>query len=250
MALTLHRHPLSHDAEKVRAALDFKGLDYTVVDHAPSASDQLAIYRLSGQRGLPLLEHDGQVIHESTAIALHLDRAFPAAEGRRALLPDDIPRRRAALDLTGRIDAAFGPHAPLVVYERSLRDRGLFDELAQGALPVRGVTLRASRVIGLASRAAMLLPASRRPFDEARAAVRAMLDELSERLAGSPFLLGDEALLPDVAAAGLTMLLKFPESRYLARPGLAGMGVPELVDEPRYRRFFAWRDAFYREFLR
>ena len=43
---------------------------------------------------------------------------------------------------------------------------------------------------------------------------------------------------------------RWPESRYLARPGLAGMGVPELVDDPRYRRFFAWRDAFYREFLR
>jgi glutathione S-transferase len=250
MALTLHRHPLSHDAEKVRAALDFKGLEYRVVDHAPSASDQLAIYRLSGQRGLPVLEHDGQAIHDATAIALHLERAFPAAPGRRALLPDDIPRRRAALDLEGRISASLGVHAPLVVYERSLRDRALFDELAQGALPVRGVTLQATRVIGLASRAAMLLPASRRPFDEAREAVRAMLDELTDRLTRSAFLLGDEALLPDVAAVGLSMLLKFPESRYLARPGLAGRGVPEFVDDPRYRRFFAWRDAFYREFLR
>ncbi len=249
MALALHRLPLSHHAEKARAALDFKGLDYTVVDHAPGA-DPLAIYRLAGRDGLPALEADGHTVRGATAIALHVERAYPARAGRRALLPDDIPRRRAALDLDGRIDAVLGAHAPWVLYERALHDRALFDALAAAALPVRGVALAASRAVGRASRVALLLPASRRPFEAAREAVGALLEELVGRLERTPFLLGDEALLPDVSAAGLSLLLKFPESRHLASAGLAGRGVPALVEGARTRRFFAWRDAFYREFLR
>lgn len=249
MALALHRHPLSHFAEKARAALDFKGLDYDVVDHAPRA-EPLALYRLAARDALPALDHDGESVRGATAIALHLERAFPAGAGRRALLPDDIRRRREALDLDAHIDEVLGAHAPWLLYEAALRDRPLFDELAQAALPLRGAALAAARAVGLASRAAMLVPTSRRPFDEARAAVRAILGELVERLERAPYLLGDAPTLPDVGAAGLSLLLKFPASRHLARAGLAGRGVPELTGDPRLGRFFAWRDAFYRDFLR
>ncbi|XYI04020.1 glutathione S-transferase N-terminal domain-containing protein [Sorangium sp. So ce1128] len=47
--MVLHRFPLSHYSEKARAALDFKGLEYRIVEHRPGV-EQLAIYRLSGQR--------------------------------------------------------------------------------------------------------------------------------------------------------------------------------------------------------
>ena len=80
MPITLHRFKISHFSEKARAALDFKGLDYTLVDHV-AGPGQLAIYRLSGQRKLPLLEHEGAVVHDSTAIALYLEHAFPAGRG-------------------------------------------------------------------------------------------------------------------------------------------------------------------------
>lgn len=249
MGLVLHRFPLSHFSEKARAALDFKGLDYRVVDHAPGP-DQLALYRISGQRKVPVLEHDEQVIHDSTAIALHLERAWPAGDGRRALLPADITKRRAVLDLEARLDAVLGAYVPTVVVERSLHDRALFEALARHGLNLRGLTFQATRVAGLAARVAMRLPTSRRPFEEARAAVVHLLTELSDRLSRTAFLLGDEPGLADVAAAGLTLLLKFPQSRHLASPALAGLGDPTLYDAPALRRFFTWREAFYREFLR
>ena len=68
MTIVLHRFPLSHFSEKARVMLDFKGLDYRVVDHSPGP-DQLAIMKLSGQRKVPVIEHEGSVVHDSTAIS-------------------------------------------------------------------------------------------------------------------------------------------------------------------------------------
>lgn len=249
MTLALHRHPLSHFAEKARAALDFKGLAYTVVDHAPGPTPE-ALYRLAARGALPALDLGGEMIRGATAIALHADRAHPSPPGRPALLPDDIRRRREALDLDARIDAVLGAHAPLVLYAHALDDAELFDALARAALPVRGPGVVAARAIGLASRVALRLPVSRRPVDEAREAVRELLDALVARLDRAPFLLGDAPSLPDVSAAGLALHLKFPRSAFLARPELAGRGVTALTEHPRHARFFAWRDAFYRDFLR
>lgn len=249
MALVLHRFPLSHFSEKARAAMDFKGLDYELVDHA-AGPDQLALYRLSGQRKAPVLVHDREVITDATAIALHLDRAFPGGDGRRALLPGDIAKRRAALDLTARIDEVFGVHTQTLALDAATHDGALFKDLARVILGVEGAALTAARGISLASRIALALPAGRRTLDEARRAVDALLIELGERLEQSAFLLGDAPTLADVTAASLAFYLKFPESRHLARPSLAGRGVERVYADPRHRRFFAWREAFYRELLR
>ncbi len=249
MALVLHRFPLSHFSEKVRAAMDFKGLEYELVDHA-AGPDQLALYRLSGQRKAPVLVHDGEAITDSTAIALHLDRAFPVGAGRRALLPGEISKRRAALELTGRIDDVFGEHTPMLALDAAAHDSELFVELARVTLNVDGVALKAARGISLASRVALALPSGRRALEASRSAVDALLVELGERLERTPFLLGDEPTLADVSAAAMAFYLRFPVSRHLARPSLAGRGVERVFGDPRHRRFFAWREAFYRELLR
>ncbi len=249
MTLVLHRFPLGHFSEKARAALDFKGLEYQLVDHQPGP-DQLALYRLSGQRNAPVLEHDGQVIHDATAIALHLERAFSARSGRRALLSDDIAKRREALDLAGRIDDVLGRHSPTLALDAAVRDRELFDAIARVALGLDGIALRAAHIVALASRAALAMPPGRRRVEEAWSAVEAPLIELDERLERSAFLLGESASLADVTAVGMALYLKFPQSRDLAVPSLAGRGVERLFGAPRHRRFFTWRDAFYREFLR
>ena len=51
----------------------------------------------------------------------------------------------------------------------------------------------------------------------------------------------------DVAAAGLAFHLEFPQSRDLAVPELAGVGVSGWADAPKYQRFFDWRRGFYAE---
>jgi glutathione S-transferase len=251
MAIVLHRFPLSHFSEKARAALDFKGVEYQLVEHAPG-TEAMAIYRLSGQRKLPVLEHDGQVIVDSTAIALHIDRAFSSGHTRRALLPDTPAARRAVLELEARLDDVLGTHAPVVAFACSVHDRALFEALSSTVLRTSMAALASpllSRSVSIASRVAMRLPWPRRHVDASRAALETLLTELCERLERSAFLTGNAPTLADVAAVGLTLHLKYPQSRHLASPSLAGRGAHVVFDDPRFRRFFAWRDAFYREFL-
>jgi hypothetical protein len=59
-----------------------------------------------------------------------------------------------------------------------------------------------------------------------------------------------EGELADLAAVGLSFNLRYPRSAHLAEPGLAGRGVPELVNDPTLSRFFQWRDEVYARFLK
>ena len=64
-----------------------------------------------------------------------------------------------------------------------------------------------------------------------------------------PYLVGDSPTLADLAVAGLSVILKFPEGNYLDIPEqLKGKGIPGLADNIIYEPFFAWRDRLYAEY--
>lgn len=242
-SIRLHRFPLSHFSEKGRALLDFKELDFEIVEHQLGLP-QLGIVRLSGQRKVPVIEHDGRVVADSTRIALYLEEQFPE---RRRLLPDDENRRREVLELEDRIDRVFGRAAPVAWFDAISRDR---DAVAQVLdVEVYGVGAHSARVWALAAQAAWKLPVPTRMAERAHRSTRKLLGELCTRLDGSKYLCGDEPTLADIAAVGLTFHLEFPHSRDLRVPALAGVGVPAFVDDPDLARFFEWRRAFYRDLL-
>lgn len=60
---------------RIRYAFAHKGLDPEVI--ATRFADVTRIRRLSGQDLVPIIEHDGQVVHDSWAIACHLEDRFP-----------------------------------------------------------------------------------------------------------------------------------------------------------------------------
>lgn len=240
MSITLYRFPISHFSEKARLFLDYKELDYEVVD-LKLGLPQLRIVRMTGQRQLPVIDHDGRVVHDSTEIGLYLDRAFPE---HRPLLPKDDALRREVLALEDRIDNAFGLAAPMVW----LRKEAYTPEV----VPMLEIEVAGMGKLGARGLAAMIRASEKGPlrkvFDRAEERVRAILSELSSRLEGSRYLVGDEPTLADFAAAGLALHLKYPSSRRLPFPELAGRGVPGLVDDPKLARFFDWRDRLYADY--
>ena len=88
--LRIYRIPFSTNVERVSLALSHKGLDVEWVDVDPA--DRGPVERLSGQRLVPVLDHDGQVIADSTVILRYLETLepepplFPRDEARRAEL--------------------------------------------------------------------------------------------------------------------------------------------------------------------
>ncbi|WP_437320422.1 glutathione S-transferase family protein [Sorangium sp. So ce385] len=244
MTIVLHRFPLSHFSEKARAALDFKGLDYRIEEHKPGP-EQIAIYRLSGQRKLPVIEHDGAVVADSTEIALYLERTFPE---RRRLLPDDPEQRREVLALEAHLDDTLGKYAPFCLLRRGLREEHYLDALGAAMGPFAHAGLGAlAAVLPLAE---ARVGAVERWLDAAERAVRTTLAELCARLEGSAYLVGDAPSLADVAAVALVYPLKFPPSKHLFKPELAGTSVRRITEDPALARFFDFRDRFYRDHLR
>jgi glutathione S-transferase len=229
MATILHRFPLSHFSEKGRALLDFKSLDYQIREYTLGLP-QRRIVKLSGQRKVPVLEHDGRIVSDSTRIAEYLDEAFPT---RRRLIPEDGPRRGEVLALEDRIDHVLGIGGPLAWAGYALDHREHLDALA---LEIHGASVPLVRAIGAGARGL-------------RTKTKKLVRELAERLDRSKFLVGDEPTLADVAAAGLAFHLEFPRSKHLVVPELVGRGVPDYVDDPELSPFFAWRRRFYADFL-
>lgn len=241
MSVVLHRFPLSHYSEKVRLMLDFKRVDYRVVDHHHGPG-QLAIMRLSGQRKVPVIEHQGSVIADSTAIALYLEHTFPDGP---AMLPSDFAQRRAVLDMEDRLDAVLGRWVAGVATDEALRESDDWAAVARTAIGDGAAPQAVASAVRWLARPASFIPGVRRQIDEARSAVRAQLVELTERIAADGYLCGPTVTLADLTAAGLTMLLKLPRSRYNALPDRVGAGVREFINDPALGRFFDWRDRLY-----
>jgi glutathione S-transferase len=82
------RIPFSTNVERVALALAHKGLEVEWVDVDPF--DRSAVVEVSGQPLVPVLEEDGRVVADSTAILEYLDERYPdpplypQGEARRA----------------------------------------------------------------------------------------------------------------------------------------------------------------------
>ncbi|MBM5804339.1 MAG: glutathione S-transferase family protein, partial [Cyanobacteria bacterium K_DeepCast_35m_m2_155] len=99
--MQLHQFRQSPFCHKVRLVLAAKGLSYDVVEVTPAVG-QVALFRLSGQRQVPVLVDGETVVADSTAIALHLEQRHP----QPALLPADPQLRAQVLLLEDWADTA------------------------------------------------------------------------------------------------------------------------------------------------
>ena len=98
---------LSHYGEKVRWALDHKRIDHRRRAVPPGAHMAVA-YALTRGRGytIPLLQIDGEVLGDSTAIIAALEARRPDPP----LYPPDPAERRRALELEEFFDEELGPY--------------------------------------------------------------------------------------------------------------------------------------------
>ena len=226
--LELHQFRHSAFCLKVRMVLQAKGLSYRTVEVTPGIG-QVAVFRLSGQRQVPVLVDGDTVLADSSAISRHLEQlgADPT------LLPTD-PKQAAQVHLIedwADTTLAAAGRASLVqaaALDPELRVALLPDDLpdplrsVMGAIPggwVNGV----SELVNQGERAALL----------------ASLEQLAASVEDSPFLVGDAMTLADLAVAAQLSLLRFPQS---AGSSLAGRGVPGLSDHPKLQALFQWRD--------
>lgn len=244
--MELYQFELSHYCEKVRLILDYKGLDYRKVEVTPGIG-QLDLYRLSGQRQVPVLKDGTEIIADSSAIAHYLEAKYPD----RPILPTDPKLRALCLMLEDWADESIGLGARKVML-------GAFSQnpaFRSAALPANAPGFLKTLVEAVPREALDLLGTGVGVGGDALKAARRGMEQnlasLCTLLSDSPYLLSEQPTLADFAVAGLTMYVKFPAGGYLDIPNtLKGKGVPGLADDPRYAVFWDWRDRLYADYRR
>ncbi|MCK7542708.1 glutathione S-transferase family protein [Marinobacter bryozoorum] len=118
MPLKLYQFAISHYSEKVRWALDYKGIAYEPEFLLPGMHGK-TVCGLTGQgkTSVPVLVDSGMAIQGSNKILDHLDSAFPD----KPLLPQDTNGQAAARAWEERLDDEAGPAVRTFAYHHLLQ---------------------------------------------------------------------------------------------------------------------------------
>lgn len=202
MTLRLHYHPLSSFSQRVRIAAHEKGIALELVELDFMAKEHRAPPFLAKNPWgrVPVLEHDGFRLLESTAILEYLEALHPSPP----LLPADLQGRATVAMHMKLCDIEVGAHSGALVF------------------PTR------------------FLPRERwkpEPMAHARAAIERHFANLDGMLGDRTWLLGDQFTLADVCYAPLVRFLDELEvkatprirawsERILARPSVRENWLP------------------------
>jgi glutathione S-transferase len=224
-ARVLYQFPISHYCEKTRWNLDAKGLSYRVENLVPGLH-MLTTRRLGRVGTVPVLADGRTLVGDSTAIAAHLERAYPD----RPLLPADDAARARALEL----EAYFGKRAGRAVRQWlyghiGARPGAMAEVVFQGYPPTtQRIAALAAPLLERAMRKSYRLDAP--GVARARQTIGEALDRLERETGGDPlrYLAGDALSIADIAAAALLgPLVAAPESPWAATA--TGDRTPEAV---------------------
>lgn len=244
--IELYQFELSEYAEKVRLILDYKGLQYRKIEVTPGVG-QIEVFKISGQRQVPVLVDAGTVVADSTAIAMYLDRQYP----EKPIMPTDARERGLCLMMEEWADSSLGILSRKALYGGLSQNQDLRTSVLPSATPdaIKGIV--GSIPKELLDLLGFGVGAGPDEVKSARDILKQNLEALSLLLVDNSYLVGNSPTLADFAVAGLSMYIKFPDGPYLDIPErLKGKGVPGLADDPMYETFFAWRDRLYAEYRR
>jgi glutathione S-transferase len=216
-APVLWQYNFSNFNEKVRWALDFKGVSHVRRSLLPGGPRAMAFSR-SGT--LPVLDVEGERIVDSTRIIAALEQRFPLP----ALYPDDPDDRSAALRLEEFFDEEAG---------HELRRAGFYEWRSSPGFVSALLTTgrgRATRTFMRAVLPGAMIYARRRyriyPADaeQARAKLTTALDRIVAEVKPSGYLVGDSFSVADLTAAALLFPLVMPPELQYSYPQLPDWG--------------------------
>jgi len=241
---------ISHYSEKVRWALEHKGIGHRRRSPLPGMHIPIALWMTGGaQKTLPILQLDGRTIGDSTAAIAALEQRQPEP----ALYPADPDERRRALELEDFFDEQLGPYTRVLPFHELLGEPDLFAELAAQSVP--GPLGKAKGMVGFYARTYTRLRWGAGSSDaaaEARTKIVAALDRLEAELDanGGGYLVGERFTVADLTAAAMFGPLVGPEEG----PVATGQQMPPAYEEFREsqseRLGFRWVEDTFRRHRR
>lgn len=195
--IVLHQFRFGSHDEKVRWALDWKGVAYQRVSYLPGPHAFL-LRRISGQPEPPVLEIDGRVLVGSAAVLEALERRSP----RRSLLPREVHDRDLALEIERHFDVVVAPAVRTLFWEAIVHSPEYAARLFSDGKPrflrllyrplVSTVLQRFATANGVDEPGA---------YASAHAIIDEALDFVASRSARSGYLVGDTFSVADLTCA-------------------------------------------------
>jgi len=225
---TLWQLDYSHYAEKVRWALEHKGIDHVRRSPLPGTHIPIAlVLTRGGQPTVPILQLDARAVGDSPEIIAALESRYPDPP----LYPIDAEERARAVELEDWFDENLGPHTRLLPFYELIQEPELFAEVAAESVP--GPLGKAKPVVGAYARAYTSIrwgANSGEDAQRAREGIVAAFDKLEAELekGEGEFLVGSHLSVADVTAASLLYPVVVPPEGPLN---------PELPRPPAFERF-------------
>ena len=211
--LELYQFPISHYCEKVRWALQYKGLPYRTINLLPGLH-LLRTQGLAPASSVPILRHGKTTIQGSAAIISYLDGQFP----ENSLTPQDSSQQKSARHWEQFADETLGPHVRLICYEVLLKHPRVVIPFFAYQGPWYGRLYLRAIFPKLASTMRKVMRINAENAVQSRITLEKALDTLETQLSRSPFLTGYTFTRADLATAALLAPLIQPEQYGLPWP--------------------------------
>lgn len=220
--IELYQFDFSPYCIKIRALLNAKDLEYRTVEILPFVT-QYRVKRVSGQSQVPVLCDAGEVVSDSTAIALYLEATYPDPP----MIPSSGPERVQVLLWEDWADEVLSLLIRPLALEAVAHDRSAgADQIPPyGNLALDLLVPRLSPVISrMLLRRYGLAGVARRAAPKLDRALSLVADAVGDR----QHLVGDALTLADIAVATAAKPLDT---------------LRDIRRDPRWEAFFRWRDG-------
>lgn len=206
MTIKLYQFCISHYSEKVRWALDYKGINYEPVNLLPGQHRKTILGLTGSESSVPVLDHDGKVVQGSSQILDYLDQAFP----ENPLTPKDPQLKEQALAWEKRLDEEAGPAIRTWIYHYFLQRPKVVVPMLTAGTPFYNrilLSLAFSRVDEVMRD---WMKINQKTADAAQKTLESLLKELAEVYGQQPFLVGGQFTRADLTAGSLLAPLFMP----------------------------------------
>lgn len=211
-------------AERVRWALNYKGVPYEKEDYQPGV-DEEKVKKLTGQAQVPVLIVDGTPIPDSTAILNWLEQYKP----QPSLMPSSDKDRAQVMMWEELMDGVLGPQARMLIIGHFLRSGE--PQLQQGGRYF-----------------AQKYQHTAYAEEHAKVTVERIFTILKSVLQGRQYLVGEAFTRADITVASTLLLVNPPpDDLFLFPASMRPMYTVPLTSDSQFAPIFAWRDAMYRK---
>jgi glutathione S-transferase len=206
--IKLYQFPLSHYCEKVRWVLDYKDLQYKMVNLAPGPHFKIMKKLGVEKTSVPVIEHNGRIIQNSSDIISYLDDKYPD----KCLTPQNEEIRKQALYWETYADEEIGVTLRLCFYHILLEERRtVLSMLTQESSAFTKILLRLIYPI-LKRKMIAGMNISDQAAAESQERLKAALLKVKDHLANREFMVGNSFSRADISVAALAAPILKPDN--------------------------------------